>query len=626
MIKGKAGNGPKEKHESGKEYREENTRKIPLYKSYFGRMIFIVLACFLMVISISFLYLYAGVKNSLKKRTDTEKLQTYSQLAQNIDTFRNEMELLALRTVNNTATTNMVVNTEGTLSWNIERRVDFFSLVNAVFVEYSYVQSVCFYSAQEEILFADSKWNIVQEDAKEPGRFFEENLRELSGPVSGQVRWYGGYNSEDFGVETVNGESPVEYISLCKPVFRGAYRGWLVINIDLHYFTSLYNNVREIRESKENAYLIDQNGFIISSRDPDCLGENRKEYVRTLREGYITLEEEGKQILCYPISVSGWTMVNEMPMSQILGDIGDIRQIFIAAVAAAVLLSALLIVIWLRWMVRPLLEVVDGLQKMENGQLGVTLDGKQNREDEIGLLVNRFNQMSVEIKHLVEENARMEEKKREAQIQILKAQINPHFLYNTLNTVKWMALVKGETDMADCVSALGDLISPVFKDGRDKWTLEEEQEYITNYGKIMNYRYGEQTSIEFAIPLELSDILVPKFVLQPIVENAFLYGRKDEKEKLKIKISAEERIERIPQLLLTVTNDGPGLKEEELRKLRQSLESEESKEERRHIGLKNIYQRLKLLYGEDFSMKIQSEAEKRGFLVALSIPASRETW
>ena len=256
----------------------------------------------------------------------------------------------------------------------------------------------------------------------------------------------------------------------------------------------------------------------------------------------------------------------------------------------------------------------------------MTLDGKQSREDEIGLLVSRFNQMSVEIKHLVEENTRMEEKKREAQIQILKAQINPHFLYNTLNTVKWMALVKGETDMADCVSALGDLISPVFKDGRDKWTLEEEQEYITNYGKIMNYRYGEQTNIEFSIPLELSDILVPKFVLQPIVENAFLYGRKDEKEKLRIRISAEEKIERIPRLLLTVTNDGPGLKKEELRRLRQSLESEESKEERSHIGLKNIYQRLKLLYGEDFSMKIESEAEKRGFLVELNIPASREAW
>lgn len=617
MIKGKAGKEPEGKYEQ---------RKIPLYKSYFARMIFIMLVFFIMVISISFLYLYVGMKNSLKKRTDTEKLQTYSQLAQNIDTSGNEMELLALRTVNNTATTNMVVNTEGTLSWNIERRVDFFSLVNAVFAEYSYVRSICFYSAHQEILFADSKWNIVQEDAKDLGRFFEENIEKQSGSASGQVRWYGGYNSEDFGVETVNSKTPLEYISLCKPVFRGAYRGWLVINIDLHYFTSLYNNVRGIRESKENAYLIDQNGFIISSRDREYLGEQKEEYVRTLREGYVTLEEDGKQILCYPISIGDWTMVNEMPMSQIFGDIGDIRQIFIAAVAAAVLLFVLLITIWLRWMVRPLFEVVDGLQKMENGQLGVTLDGKQSREDEIGLLVSRFNQMSVEIKHLVEENTRMEEKKREAQIQILKAQINPHFLYNTLNTVKWMALVKGETDMADCVSALGDLISPVFKDGRDKWTLEEEQEYITNYGKIMNYRYGEQTNIEFSIPLELSDILVPKFVLQPIVENAFLYGRKDEKEKLRIRISAEEKIERIPRLLLTVTNDGPGLKEEELRRLRQSLESEESKEERSHIGLKNIYQRLKLLYGEDFSMKIESEAEKRGFLVELNIPASRETW
>lgn len=93
MIKGKAGKEPEGKYEQ---------RKIPLYKSYFARMIFIMLVFFIVVISISFLYLYVGMKNSLKKRTDTEKLQTYSQLAQNIDTFGNEMELLALRTVNNT--------------------------------------------------------------------------------------------------------------------------------------------------------------------------------------------------------------------------------------------------------------------------------------------------------------------------------------------------------------------------------------------------------------------------------------------------------------------------------------------------------------------------------------------
>ena len=111
MIKGKAGKEPEGKYEQ---------RKIPLYKSYFARMIFIMLVFFIVVISISFLYLYVGMKNSLKKRTDTEKLQTYSQLAQNIDTFGNEMELLALRTVNNTATTNMVVNTEGTLSWSMQ--------------------------------------------------------------------------------------------------------------------------------------------------------------------------------------------------------------------------------------------------------------------------------------------------------------------------------------------------------------------------------------------------------------------------------------------------------------------------------------------------------------------------
>lgn len=592
-------------------------RKIPIHKSYFGRMILMIAIVFLMVVSVSFGYLYAGVRKALRNRTDAERIRTYRQLEQNLEVFQNEMELLSMRTANNAALFNMIVNTGGDISWDVERKMDFFSVTDDILGEYSYIRSVCLFTAEGEILFADGKYNVIEQSKEEKGRFFEENLRNAPEAVSMQSKWYGRYNSEDFGVKSGNWENPKRYITVCRPVFRGIYRGWLVLNIDLNYFTGLYNSRDAMTGGQEKLYLLDRGGTIISCLNQNMLGEQRKDYRRTPGQGYETLEEGKKQILCYPISMGNWTMVNEIPLAQIIGDVKDIRQIFAIAVVCVAILSALFIVLWMKWMSRPLLEVVDGLQKVEQGQFGVTLRCEKEREDEIGLLIRYFNQMSMKIRHLIEENVQIEQKKRDAQMQVLKAQINPHFLYNTLNTIKWMALMKGEADMADCMGALGDLLSPIFKDSREYWMLEEEREYIENYAKIMNYRYGNQAKIEYQIPTGLQDALVPKFVLQPLVENAFLYGRTERSRKLRIVLSAKTDDRTEQEMLLTVEDDGRGLAPEELQTLRDNLEKEEKKG---HIGLRNIYQRLRLLYGENFSMEISDKKEDAGFYVRLRFP------
>lgn len=589
--------------------------KIPIHKSYFGRMILIIAVGFLLVVSVSFGYLYVGVRNALRNRTDAERIRAYRQLEQNLEVFQNEMELLSLRTVNNAALLNMIVNTGGDIGWDVERKMDFFRTADDILAAYSYIRSVCFFTAEDEILFADGKYNAIEQNEEEKGRFYEENLKDMSEAVSTQAKWYGGYDSEDFGVRSGNWENPKCYITLCRPVFRGIYRGWLVINVDLDYFTGLYNSRKATTGGQEELYLLDRSGTIISCLDQSMLGELRKEYRRTPGQGYETLEQEEKQILCYPLRMGSWTLVNEIPLSQIVGDVEDIRQIFAIAVICVAILSILFIILWMKWMSRPLLEVVGGLQKVEKGQFGVTLSYPKEREDEIGLLVRYFNQMSMEIEHLIEENVQMEQKKRDAQIQVLKAQINPHFLYNTLNTIKWMALMKGETDMADCMGALGDLLSPIFKDSREYWMLEEEREYIENYAKIMNYRYGNQANMKYCIPVELQDVLVPKFVLQPLVENAFLYGRTEENRKFTISLNAET--EREQTLLLTVEDDGQGLVQEQLQLLRDNLEKDEKKG---HIGLRNIYQRLKLLYGGQAAMEISNKEGAAGFYVRLCFP------
>lgn len=168
-------------------------------------------------------------------------------------------------------------------------------------------------------------------------------------------------------------------------------------------------------------------------------------------------------------------MVNETPLSVILKDIKDIQIVFRIAVITVAVFSVFFTIFWVRYITSPLTDTVEAMKCMENGMLGITLPQRTKSRDEIGLLVTQFNQMSQKIMQLVEENTKMEENKREMEIKMLKSQMNPHFLYNTLNTIKWMAIMKGEDSIVDCTTALGDLLQPLYRDNRTFWSLENEK-------------------------------------------------------------------------------------------------------------------------------------------------------
>ncbi len=317
--------------------------------------------------------------------------------------------------------------------------------------------------------------------------------------------------------------------------------------------------------------------------------------------------------MCYPLRLGGWTMVNEMPLAAILKDVGNIRQIFVITVTVAVILAVLFPVFWVRRLARPLLETVEALKDMEDGNLGIALAEGEKRLDEIGLLRRQFNRMSTRIEELVEENIQIEETKRETEMKMLKYQLNPHFLYNTLNTVKWMAAMKGEEDMVDCLSALGDILQPMYRDASPFWTLKEEEEYIVSYGKVMNYRYGEKTSLTVKVPKELSGAVIPKFILQPITENAFLYGMPEDGAGMEIQIFCQKEEDR---LILTVSDNGKGMAWEDMETLKGDIRAGM---ETKHIGLSNVNQRIQLLYGKEYGLCIAGEKGK-GIRVTVRLP------
>ncbi len=532
--------------------------KIPFFRSVFTKMIFALSVSFLIIISISFLYIYGSVRDSMKEKTDSEKIQNFNQLEHNIDILSGEVELITRRLISETALTDLVFGVDGGNDREVVLKADLFREMEKVFTEYTYVESICFYNSDNLSLIADKEQNILINDKDSRGRFYEEQIAGKGNGAGNGVKWYGGYINSDFNIKALKDESRKEvyYVSACRPVYWGAHTAWLVININLDYFTDIYNSLEKENIQLSTTYIIDENGKVVSHLDKSEVGKRREnQYIRNKNDGPFTFEEGDQQILCYPLHLNGWTMVNETPLSVILKDIKDIQIVFRIAVIAVAVFSVFFTIFWVRYITSPLTDTVEAMKCMENGMLGITLPQRTKSRDEIGLLVTQFNQMSQKIMQLVEENTKMEENKREMEIKMLKSQMNPHFLYNTLNTIKWMAIMKGEDSIVDCTTALGDLLQPLYRDNRTFWSLENEKNYIVSYGKIMNYRYGEKVSLRMDFGEVLYDAKIPKFVLQPIVENAFLYGVSEKEENTIITITAWQEAE---DLFLRISDNGEG--------------------------------------------------------------------
>lgn len=220
------------------------------------------------------------------------------------------------------------------------------------------------------------------------------------------------------------------------------------------------------------------------------------------------------------------------------------------------------------------------------------------------------------IKSLLEQVRQEAAMKEKARFDALQAQITPHFLFNTLNAVRWKALMNQDKEVADILSELGVLLGETYKNGDETETIGSAIRTLEAYVNIMKIRFGDNTRFFFVIPEELKEFLIPRFCLQPLVENLFIHGM-SHMESGVIVLRGEQKG---GDIVLTLVDNGPGIRGRD-------LEWEENKGEKKRgvtgIGLSNIDHRLHMLYGDAYGLKIDRELEE-GFRISMTIPAVRE--
>lgn len=347
-------------------------------------------------------------------------------------------------------------------------------------------------------------------------------------------------------------------------------------------------------------------------------GENTPERPAS-EQGYETTRLDGQlHFICWLTDrETGWTYLNSFPYSEIYGQITQLRYTVFGIFAAMFALSVLIMRRLARVVTQPLQTLTRSMQVVETGDFKAAqaVLPAQTSGDETGQLTEEFRVMLEKIDLLIYENYEKQLLLQEMRYQMLQAQINPHFLNNTLNTVAWMVKAGKNDDANKVIMELGGLLRAALS--REAYTtvaqdIRHAQAYIT----IQQFRYGSRASFQVECSGEQERWRMPKMVLQPLVENAILHGVEDSLEHCTVTVSAAEREHSI---YLEVRDTGPGMTGERLEAVRNFT----AKPKGHGIGLKNIKERLEMAFGEKCRFHIGSEPGK-GVTVSIEIPKCEE--
>ncbi|HEY8529666.1 MAG TPA: sensor histidine kinase [Paenibacillaceae bacterium] len=334
------------------------------------------------------------------------------------------------------------------------------------------------------------------------------------------------------------------------------------------------------------------------------------------RSGYFIRSIDGKAHFFSYIrsSDTGWTYINLTPYNVIFQRVVLVKQLAVAVFALLFVLLFLWGIRFSRGLTRPIEDLIGRMKLVEKGNFSEAhlLRDAAPPMDEIGLLHRTFRRMVERINTLITENYANRLLLKETEFKALQAQINPHFLYNTLESINWLARVNGQAEISRMVEALGYLLRNAVSMKQPLIPLADELEIVRHYVTIQKYRYEDRLDFSLQVPKEFLHRRIPKLSLQPLLENAFKHALEPGLNGCRIAVRAYETED---AFCVAVEDDGPGMPPDILDKLRAGT----LRTRGQGIGLRNIDERIRIAFGEAWGLQVESGAG-RGTRVILRMP------
>ena len=371
--------------------------------------------------------------------------------------------------------------------------------------------------------------------------------------------------------------------------------------------------------NKGYIFVLDGNGSIVYHPQQQLIYSGMKQEriaeVMESRESSFLTEDDR----LYTISRSaktGWIVVGVSYLSELMKGANKARNLYL--IIALLLFAAALLLAYLLSdaITRPITALEKSMKEVEKGNFEhAALE--VCAENEVGRLSQSFNIMTEEIQNLMEQSRHEQRIKRKYELKALQAQINPHFLYNTLDSIIWMAEWGKTQEVVQMTSSLARLLRRSISNEREVVTVAEEVEYTQDYLTIQKMRYKDKLEYEILVDQEISQEGIVKLILQPLVENAIYHGIKYKEGKGMIRIRGFRQEDRI---VLQVEDDGSGMDEETLTHI---FEKHTKDTKSNGVGLKNVNERLQLYYGTEYGLKYESKIGE-GTTATVILPAREE--
>ncbi len=480
-------------------------------------------------------------------------------------------------------------------------------------------------------IFREADGAAFVEDSGRIYTSYPENEHErlqLSSDMIQQVRNANSYGTDHwFEMEkraylTPDQTSPV--ITLGKMVIHidsGEPIGTLFLFVKEEKFSAFLHSVDPA--APKAYFFVDKNIQVAAATDKELLLQAVAEPLRTVLKQQsansqaraFSYTEDGNLTTIAPYNRMGWQLVNVVSLKVLTSDVRQNVQLTVIVGLLCILFSWLGASVLSRVVVGPLEQLTRAMRKVFTGDINPVAEVRS--EDEVGIIAESFNYMVHRVRELLDTVNHEQNRKREYELALINAQIKPHFLYNTLDTIYVLNEFGRNEEARDTTKALADFYRMVLNKGRELILLEKEVQLTDDYLSIMQIRYPDLFRYEIDIPSELNGAPIPKLSLQPLVENAIYHGLKNKETRGFIRISAFSIDDRI---IVRVQDNGIGMDEAQINAI---LSRHSPEEETRSIGTYTVLQRMHLYFGENYGLSVSSTPGE-GTIVDLSLPMLRK--
>lgn len=532
-------------------------------------------------------------------------LGVVKQINSNIDFMQKDITDLSTYIAINQDVRKVLDESSSEAQNHLDQKENILEFIAKLLASKSYISTVIIYNSKGEVV--ESIFSDASTGARNAASAKEKMIFDTADSLNGKPLWFPvEKQSKDF--IQINSSKKIAMCRVIKDINFDKHVGYLILFINEKTIQNMYLN--NIQDDTESIMISDNKGNLISGYGGNILAEDRdrkmlNNLVEKEKEGYVTEKVSNKDMLLSYSSnnASNWKIYYAVPIDTLTGEINSIKTFTLVIILACLLFSFPLMIFLSALLTSPIKKLTESMKKFQQGNFDTRVDFKF--KDEMGVLGDGYNSMVVNIKQLIDTNYILQIREREAELNSLQAQINPHFLYNTLETIYWEAEGAGQKKISEMVISLSRLFRLSLNRGKSLTSIANEKDMIKYYLELQKMRFKDKLNYTLRFDPILSDFIIPKLIIQPFVENAILHGIEPGTKDGFIEIRGSLKEDKIQFI---IRDNGVGMTPDKTKSLFSDKDTSDISVSRNPGGyaVKNVNERLRLYFKNDYSLKITS--------------------